>query len=74
MVLRDRHTGGDKFLRPNATGYIRRSGSFRHPRVMLTEPDARMLFANGENVIIAMGRRLQRQEIRVVFNWRWLMK
>lgn len=30
-----------------------------HPRVVLSEPDARMLFANGESVIIAMA-----QEIR----------
>ncbi|WP_395443549.1 hypothetical protein [Caulobacter sp. UC70_42] len=32
-----------------------------HPRVVLSEPDARMLFANGESVIIAMA-----QEIRDV--------
>lgn len=32
-----------------------------HPRVVLSEPDARMLFANGESLIIAMA-----QEIRAV--------
>jgi hypothetical protein len=29
-----------------------------HPRVVLTEPDARMLFANGESLIIAMAQEL----------------
>lgn len=29
-----------------------------HPRVVLTESDARMLFANGESLIIAMAQEL----------------
>jgi hypothetical protein len=29
-----------------------------HPRVVLTEPDARMLFANGESLIIAMAQEI----------------
>ncbi len=29
-----------------------------HPRVILTEPDARMLFANGESLIIAMAQEI----------------
>lgn len=31
-----------------------------HPRVVLTEPDARMLFANGESLIIAMAQELSK--------------
>ena len=31
-----------------------------HPRVVLEEADARMLFANGESLIIAMAQDLQR--------------
>jgi hypothetical protein len=30
-----------------------------HPRVVLTEADARMLYANGESLIIAMAQELQ---------------
>ena len=30
-----------------------------HPRIVLTEPDARMLFANGESLIIAMAQELK---------------
>jgi hypothetical protein len=29
-----------------------------HPRVVLTEPDARMMFANGESLIIAMAQEI----------------
>jgi hypothetical protein len=30
-----------------------------HPRVVLSEPDARMLFANGESLIIAMAQEIE---------------
>ena len=30
-----------------------------HPRIVLTEPDARMLFANGESLIIAMAQEMK---------------
>ena len=35
-----------------------------HPRVVLTEPDARMLFANGESLIIAMAQEIARAKER----------
>jgi len=36
-----------------------------HPRVVLTEPDARMLFANGESLIIAMAQEIGEASIGV---------
>jgi len=39
-----------------------------HPRVVLSEPDARMLFANGESVIIAMAQEIWALQAKITPN------